>query len=352
MLEAFRPLRTWLVSPLAVTFRDRARPDAERFIATSILAEYAADDPARLADLLMSAEAKQYARLFSAAEKTGAKVSPFLQSELEKRAVFEWNDPPLEASWAGPDPGWKSLVESAHGFLDDHFIFFQTMPLDEATSLAQGLRKAGYRPVRFRPYADGGVVRVAAAWTRDGRSWRMASGLTRDEIEQRDEANRAEKFFPVDAAGYMAAGIDRKPADRFAAVWLESSLAEDDGQLRAGLTAGEYPETRRLLLAAGFMSVTVQGSQGADGHNRYCAVWRKVETSGIPMPLLDVSEGNLSGWLPGNAWATLIDLAVAPGPAPPRGPRTCRRPSEGNRSGHQSQPRGPAGSISSRHRQL
>ena len=42
-------------------------------------------------------------------------------------------------------------------------------------TVAEGLRKSGYRPVRFRPYADGpAVVKVAAVWTRDGGSggWR------------------------------------------------------------------------------------------------------------------------------------------------------------------------------------
>ncbi len=39
--------------------------------------------------------------------------------------------------------------------------------------------------------------------------------------------------------------------------------------------------------------------------------------SGIPWPVLDVSEGSLSGRLPGNAWATLIDLAAEPGAARP-----------------------------------
>ncbi len=75
-----------------------------------------------------------------------------------------------------------SRIESAQGMLAERFAFCQTMPLDEFLATAEALRVSGYRPVRFRPYADGQVVRVAAVWTRDGRNWRDASGLTAEEV--------------------------------------------------------------------------------------------------------------------------------------------------------------------------
>src|SRR5262249_50635359 len=52
--EAFRPVKARLVSPLAAIFRDR-QPErtAERTQATHLLADYAADHPPVLADLLM-----------------------------------------------------------------------------------------------------------------------------------------------------------------------------------------------------------------------------------------------------------------------------------------------------------
>ena len=33
---------------------------------------------------------------------------------------------------------------------------------------------------------------MAAVWTRDGRNWRIASGLTADEVRQQDERNKNE----------------------------------------------------------------------------------------------------------------------------------------------------------------
>ena len=73
---------------------------------------------------------------------------PVFQAEIDKRAMFDWKDAPLDPAWATPDPAWKSQLESARGFLDARFAYCQTMPLDEFLSLAEGLRKCGYRPAR------------------------------------------------------------------------------------------------------------------------------------------------------------------------------------------------------------
>ena len=64
-MEALRPVREKLLVPLAVAFRDR-REDrtAERALATSVLADYAADRPALLADLLQDADERQFVVLY------------------------------------------------------------------------------------------------------------------------------------------------------------------------------------------------------------------------------------------------------------------------------------------------
>src|SRR6266851_4061239 len=62
---ALRDARRFLLTPLAATFRDR-NPDRnrERAVATSILADYAADSPEFLVELLKDADPRQYAELF------------------------------------------------------------------------------------------------------------------------------------------------------------------------------------------------------------------------------------------------------------------------------------------------
>ena len=63
-MEALRPVRQSLLPGLQAVFRDRERDDSERSLATSILADYAADQPRVLADLLMDADEKQFAVIF------------------------------------------------------------------------------------------------------------------------------------------------------------------------------------------------------------------------------------------------------------------------------------------------
>ena len=183
---ALRPVRGRLAGPLEWIFA-RGGSEAEHELATNILADYAADDPDRLAGLLMAADPKAYLTLFPIAERQAEKVLPHFQAELEKRATFDWNDPPLDASWTRPDAALASRIEAAQGQLDERFAFCQAMPLDEFLTTAEALRPSGYRPVRVRPFADGPSVKVAAAWARDGRKWRVASGLAAGEVYPRCE---------------------------------------------------------------------------------------------------------------------------------------------------------------------
>jgi len=146
-----------------------------------------------------------------------------------------------------------SRIESAQGVLAERFAVCETMPLDGFLAVTEGLRKSGYRPVRFRPYADGPVVRVAAVWTTDGLNWRIVSGLAPEQIRQRDKKNRSEKFLPVDVAGYVDTETEGKPSDRYAAIWVEKSRVEDEVEVEVGARDSEHeyrPEHSRSGPAA------------------------------------------------------------------------------------------------------
>ena len=68
--EAFRPVRASLLAPLSELFRDhRPEQTAERFLATNLLADYAAGNPEILAELLMDADRKQFGVIFPVATK-------------------------------------------------------------------------------------------------------------------------------------------------------------------------------------------------------------------------------------------------------------------------------------------
>src|SRR5262249_43762623 len=183
-----------------------------------------------------AAAPRAFRPLSPVAERQAEKPLPAPRAELEKTATFDWNDRPLDPSWTNPDAALADRIEAAGGLVAERFAFCQAMPLDQFLATSEALRASGYRPIRFRPYADGPAVRVAAVWTRDGRKWRIAPGLTTEEARWQDAMNRDAKFLPVDVAGYVTTA-DGKPSDRYAALWSEAS--GDDGRLVVGATEDE-----------------------------------------------------------------------------------------------------------------
>jgi serine/threonine protein kinase/formylglycine-generating enzyme required for sulfatase activity len=84
-MAALRPVKAQLVPPLARVFRDRAEGHAaERSLAATVLADYLARRPEALADLLMDADAKQFAVLFPKVEAAGARARARLEKELAR----------------------------------------------------------------------------------------------------------------------------------------------------------------------------------------------------------------------------------------------------------------------------
>jgi serine/threonine protein kinase/tetratricopeptide (TPR) repeat protein len=278
-LDALRPVRAKLIAPLAAVFRDGTRPETEHNIATNTLADFAADDPTTLADLLMDADPKAYLTLFPVAQRLAEEVLPAFQAELGKTTTFDWNDRPLDGSWTAPDGALVARVEAAGGLVAEQFAVCQSMPLGEFQAAAEALRPSGYRPVRFRPYADGPATRVAAVWTRDGRSWRLAAGHTADAIRKQDERHRADKLIPADAAGFVAT-VDGEPAERYAALWVEAA-ASDDARLYLGATDEELVDIEKSLDDAKLIPRTLHALRASDGRIRYSGVWGKPPSPGV-----------------------------------------------------------------------
>ena len=262
-IEAMRPVRSKLLAPLATIFKEKERPESEHKLATNILTDYASDDPDRLAELLMVSDPKAFLSLFPVAEKRAEQIFPVFQAELAKKATYSWNDPPLDPSWTKPDAALMTRIAAVQGILAERFAVCQTMPLDEFLTTAEALRKSGYRPIRFRPYADGQVVRVAAVWTRDGGNWRIASGLTPEEVREQDERNKKDKFLPVDVGGYVGTDKGGKPADRYAALWIEKA-GEDDARMYVGITADQEEVVQGRLKEAKLIPRTLHAMIGSD----------------------------------------------------------------------------------------
>ncbi len=82
-LDALRRVKDRLTRPLATIF-EKGRPETEHILATSILADYASNDPGLLAELVMIADPKAYARLFPVAARQAEKTLPVFRDELAK----------------------------------------------------------------------------------------------------------------------------------------------------------------------------------------------------------------------------------------------------------------------------
>jgi tetratricopeptide (TPR) repeat protein len=306
--ELLRPVRHALAPRLASIFRDARRPETERALATNLLADYAGDDPELLAGLIMDAEPGSYAILLPLARRRPSQFLPYFQAELARQTTYRWHDPPHDPSWTRPDPAEISRIETALGMVDDGFAFCQTMPLDEFSRSAEIMRRAGYRPIRFRPYEDGQRLKVAAVWTRDGRNWRIASGLSREQVREQDDKNQHDNFLAVDVALYLAAGSGAKPAERYAAIWVEKTQPEDQVQIEVCADAEAHQAARNRFKALGMAPRTLQVARALDGRNRYTSVWQQSAFRNLPPDRPELDETSLALDLARNADSTLIDL--------------------------------------------
>jgi formylglycine-generating enzyme required for sulfatase activity len=85
LLDQLRPVRAQLLRPLTEVYRSKERPEAERSFATTILADYAADQPDVLANLLMDADEKQFGLLVTKLREHGEKALARLTEEIDKQ---------------------------------------------------------------------------------------------------------------------------------------------------------------------------------------------------------------------------------------------------------------------------
>ena len=184
------------------------------------------------------------------------------------------------------------------------------MPLDEFVSTAQALGKSGYRPVRFRPCADGPRTRVAAVWARDRRNWRISSGLTALEVRQQDDRNQKENFLPVDVTGYETSDKGSRTVDRYAALWVEKSVG-DEARMYVGATADEQDEIHEKFEEAKLIPRTQAAMIGAERRTRYSGVWGLAAGADVTgQTARDQFEGNFEQTKADLSDQLLLDVAV------------------------------------------
>jgi formylglycine-generating enzyme required for sulfatase activity/tRNA A-37 threonylcarbamoyl transferase component Bud32 len=92
LLDLLRPIRGELLAPLSRAFRGKERSESERSWATTVLADYAADRPDALAELLMGADVKQFGVIYPKLRLQGERGQAALAAELRR------TPPPDQAS--------------------------------------------------------------------------------------------------------------------------------------------------------------------------------------------------------------------------------------------------------------
>jgi len=85
LLSALRPIRALLLAPLSAIFRNDA-DDRRRGLATSFLADYAANEPELLGDLILDADTRQFQVLLERLRPHGERGTGRAKSELQKSA--------------------------------------------------------------------------------------------------------------------------------------------------------------------------------------------------------------------------------------------------------------------------
>ena len=286
------PIRRHLLVSLGDVFRNRDDDFSQTQIdlATAVLEQYVADDVETLAELILDAQPKQFVALFDEFEAHRGNALEKLNQELNRTLSFHWQDEPLNTEWTKPDPSIVQRIEGANGLVFERFAFCQTMPLAEFTQVAEELRKSGYRPLRLRPYAHKDSVHVAAAWSRDGRDWRMANGLSAAEIQQQGETHRGDEFVAVDVAGYVGESAG-KPAEFYSALWMKKRDDIDDARIYAGATYADHTTVYGLLQKEGYeFQQSLQGFRGLDVQQKYSGVRTKAVENGNWWWRLTVAE--------------------------------------------------------------
>jgi hypothetical protein len=222
-----------------------------------------------------------------------------MRKEMAARPDY-WKDLPLDPKWQAPDPELVREVEQAGGIVAERFALCQALPLERVAAVTEGLRGAGYRPVRVRPWdpsppaplpeaergepntspkrkrgdsspplrfgegVGGRGLFVALVWTRDGIDWTLRTGLTAAQAKDAPAS-----MVPADVAGYHT-----KDGVRHAMLWRKPGKGEQ-AVVYAGVPEAEHKSETDGFQNDGYIPATVQAFVRADGTVRISGVWWK-----------------------------------------------------------------------------
>jgi hypothetical protein len=99
----------------------KARGELARTLATTLLADYAAQDPDTLVALVIAADASSDKALFPVRQAQRDVAVKRFESILDRSVKPNWHAAPLDKNWVEPDATIQASMESAHGMIGDRF---------------------------------------------------------------------------------------------------------------------------------------------------------------------------------------------------------------------------------------
>ncbi len=116
-MESFRPIKGKLLEPLKNIYGNPTGRESERTLATNILADYAADLPQVLANLLMDADEKQFAAIYPKFKEHGNLSVAEVLAEIDKRVVVAVVKDKIIFDTKGMIAEADAIVKTQVGFL-------------------------------------------------------------------------------------------------------------------------------------------------------------------------------------------------------------------------------------------
>jgi serine/threonine protein kinase/formylglycine-generating enzyme required for sulfatase activity len=287
--EALRPVRAELLVPLSAIFRDREVGELQRALATSTLADYGADDVELLKDLIADADPQQFAELFPVLVRHGESAISALEGEIDHEIAPDWADSPTDPAWPELSAELRHVLEAAGGTIGERFLVCQGLPYSRVAEVLEQLRGCGHRPRCIRPYAVGGELLVAAAWTRDDRPWQWLGQSDVKELHARDADLRKQGFVPIDVS--LSLGPAGTPA-HYTAVWEQGSTTDTEVCLIAGPLGEPEQHAMAALVEEKFNCLSGQVVLDDQGTPHGASLWtrRKDQQKSTTRLFHDLSE--------------------------------------------------------------
>ncbi len=241
---------------------------SDRAVAATALAEFLADKPEQLVELIKLAQPRELAILVDQLQSHGTEAAALVESELLREDMAVSQDT-FESKEEDADAELNRRLERVNGMMTPQFALCLSLPLADLNDLIDTMRVQGFRPIRCRPY----VMRpddthVAVVWTRDNLKWKFQTGLSVSDVANNRAEMQTEGLRPLDVAGYRENG-----AWRYVAIWVADRFSKDEVRVQLLVGEDQWQQNYEEHRDAGFRSQTTQIALDEQGIRYRSQIW-------------------------------------------------------------------------------